>query len=77
MVADSLTHKLRLAVETGRLLADKVVRESAELDGRREELRAEKKLLAKIEALVAEAKLSEAKGEAAALLHTLVANTNK
>jgi len=61
-------HKLRMAIQEEELLADKCAQQSAELEGRQLQLQAEKRLLQNIAKLLSEAKLSEAKGEATALM---------
>ena len=74
VIAAALESTLSSARSTGELLTAKTARERAALAGRVEELRAERKLLRKIGTLISEAKLSEAKGEAQALLKTFYAS---
>jgi hypothetical protein len=61
-------HQLRMAIQEEELLADKCAQQSAELVGRQLQLQAEKRLLQNIAKLLSEAKLSEAKGAATALM---------
>ena len=67
-VVDEKQHQLRMAIQEEELLADKCAQQSAELEGRQLQLQAEKRLLQNIAKLLSEAKLSEAKGEATALM---------